>query len=108
MPTPPSISYQGNLYYSAEEMNSLVRKHNTIVDNLLKEWLRMVGELSYQIALQKERSNDYDNLLEEHNKLLHDCQLTRLYMDENEYLWQVNLDLHEELERKEFQDARRT
>lgn len=95
---PEAITYKDNLYYSADEMNRLVTRHNTIVEGLLVEWARMFTLFNHHWRLDRKKGEDYDKLMEQYNSLLHDCQLTKMLEDENSYLWQVNLDLHKIIE----------
>src|SRR5688500_10662122 len=67
------------------ELNRLVDYHN----GLAVDFLRCLVWLSQQLAVSREKTVQFDTLLEENNRLLYLAQRAQMLQAENEHLWHV-------------------
>jgi ABC-type transporter Mla subunit MlaD len=79
------------------ELNSVVDQHNAMA----ADFLRCLSLLSRQLAVNRKKTEQFDDLVEENNRLLPLAQRAQAWREENEHLWHVIADLDKQLQRYE-------
>lgn len=72
-----------------DELNRVVDRHNAMA----ADFLRCLAWLSRQLAIRRKKVEQFDELLEESNRLLSLAQRAQALQEENEHLWHVIAEL---------------